>query len=100
MQPYIENSGFALRGPAVAKREGNEPMFDTKTRDIARMLMRSHGLQALAVAQEHAAQARAQGDTAATEQWSKVSLRVQELRGADAQAESSATSATAPSAMR
>ncbi len=75
-------------------------MFDTKTRDIARMLMRSHGLKALAVAQEHAAQARAQGDTAATEHWTKVSLRVQELRSAEAQPASNATSATAPSAMR
>lgn len=75
-------------------------MFDTKTRDIARMLMRSHGLRALAVAQEHAAQARAQGDTAATEHWSKVSLRVQELRSADAQPASRATSATAPNPMR
>jgi hypothetical protein len=75
-------------------------MFDTKTRDIARMLMRSHGLRALAVAQEHAAQARAQGDTAATEHWIKVSRRVEELRSADAQAASSPASATSPSAMR
>ena len=74
-------------------------MLDTKTRDIARMLMRTHGLRALAVAQEHAAQARAKGDTTATEHWSQVSRRVQELRGS-AQAASSAASAAVPSAMR
>lgn len=75
-------------------------MFDTKTRDIARMLMRSHGLRALAVAQQHAAQARIQGDTAATEHWSKVGLRVQELRGGHVQPASNAPRAKAPSAMR
>jgi hypothetical protein len=100
MQPYMQSDGPRLRSPAAEKREGNDPMFETKTRDIARMLMRSHGLRALAVAQEHASQARAQGDTAATEHWSKVSRRVQELRGAEAQAASSAPSASAPNAMR
>lgn len=60
-------------------------MAETKIRDIARMLMRTHGLQALAVAQEHAAEARAQGDTTASEHWTKVSQRVQELRGASAE---------------
>lgn len=77
-------------------------MLDTKTRDIARMLLRTHGLRAHAVAQEHAAQARAKGDSAATDHWSQVSRRVQELRGSNALAHpaKSAARATAPSAIR
>lgn len=77
-------------------------MFDTKTRDIARMLMRTHGLRALAVAQEHAQQARAKGDSAATDHWNQISRRVEELRGQNGggHAARSATKATAPSAMR
>ncbi|MBN8888675.1 MAG: hypothetical protein J0H91_00060, partial [Rhodospirillales bacterium] len=55
-------------------------MFDTKTRDIARMLMRTHGLRAHAVAQEHAAQARAKGDAAGADHWDRVGRRIHELR--------------------
>ena len=75
-------------------------MFDAKTRHIDGMLMRRHGLKALDAGQEHDAQARGQGETAAPVKWPKVSLRVQELRGAEAQPASNAASATAPSAMR
>lgn len=77
-------------------------MSDSKTMDIARMLLRTHGLRAHAVAQEHAEQARAQGDSAGAAHWSAVSRRVQELRGTNGAAHpaKSATRAMAPSAMR
>lgn len=77
-------------------------MTDAKTLDLARMLMRTHGLRAHAVAQEHAEQARAQGDSAGTAHWTAVSRRVQELRGTNGGAHParSAPRAMAPSATR
>lgn len=77
-------------------------MTDAKTLDIARMLMRTHGLRAHAVAQEHAEQARAQGDSAGAAHWAAVSRRVQELRGANGGTHParSAARAVAPSASR
>lgn len=91
-----------MRGFLSNGQRGNEPMRETKTRDIARMLMRTHGLRAHAVAQEHASQARAKGDATGAEHWAEVSRRVQELRGHNGgvQPARSAASATAPSAMR
>jgi triphosphoribosyl-dephospho-CoA synthetase len=47
---------------------------------VARALIHRHGLRAAAVAQEHVAEALAQGDREAASRWSNVRRAVSELQ--------------------
>ncbi|HEY8289157.1 MAG TPA: hypothetical protein VIG49_07815 [Acetobacteraceae bacterium] len=46
----------------------------------ARMMIQLHGLQAQAIANERAAESRAQGDTAGLDRWQQVHAAICELR--------------------
>jgi hypothetical protein len=48
--------------------------------DIARMMIRRHGLRAQAVAMEHAAEMRLQGDAAGLDRWQRTHAAICELR--------------------
>jgi len=48
--------------------------------DIARMMIRRHGLRAQAVATERAAEMRLQGDVAGFEHWQSTDAAIRELR--------------------
>jgi hypothetical protein len=49
-------------------------------RETAQMMIRLHGLQAQAVAEEHAAELRLKGDTAGLDHWQQVHAAIRELR--------------------
>jgi hypothetical protein len=49
---------------------------------VARMLLEAHGLRAAAVAQEHANEAQAAGDTAELDRWRAVQSAIAELKQA------------------
>jgi hypothetical protein len=48
--------------------------------DIARMMIRRHGLQAQAVAMERAAEMRQQGDISGLDHWESANAAIRELR--------------------
>jgi hypothetical protein len=48
--------------------------------DMAQMMIRRHGLRAQAVAQEHIAEMRQQGDTAGLDLWQHTHMAIVELR--------------------
>jgi hypothetical protein len=48
--------------------------------DMAQMMIRRHGLRAQAVAQEHIAEMRQQGDTAGLDLWQHTHTAIVELR--------------------
>ena len=48
--------------------------------DIARMMIKRHGLRAQAVAMERAAETRLQGDVAGLEHWQATGAAIRELR--------------------
>jgi hypothetical protein len=48
--------------------------------DIARMMIRRHGLRAQAVATERAAEMRQQGDVAGFDHWQSTNAAIRELR--------------------
>jgi hypothetical protein len=48
--------------------------------DIARMMIRRHGLRAQAVAVQHAAEMRLQGDAAGLDRWQRTHAAICELR--------------------
>lgn len=51
-------------------------------KETARMMIRLHGLQAQAIAQERVAEMRQQGDTAGLDHWQLVHTAIRELRQA------------------
>lgn len=51
-------------------------------KETARMMIRLHGLQAQAIAQERVAEMRQQGDTAGLDHWQHVHTAICELRQA------------------
>jgi hypothetical protein len=53
---------------------------------IARQLIKRHGLRAGAVAQEYAAEARLGGQAASVDHWLAVQAAIAELRGAERKA--------------
>jgi hypothetical protein len=55
-------------------------MNESDSKITAQNLMTVHGLRALAVVQERAAEARQQGDTAGLERWQNVEAAIAELR--------------------
>jgi len=55
--------------------------FATNPSNLARDLLRRHGLRAAAVAQEHAAQARLAGQSDAFDRWCAVERLIELLRG-------------------
>ena len=55
-------------------------MPDADSKYTAQNLMTVHGLRALAVVQEHIAEARQKGDTAGLERWQNVEAAIGELR--------------------
>ncbi len=55
-------------------------MTDQDAQSTARMMIRLHGLQAQAIAQERMSEMRQQGDTAELERWQSVDLAIRELR--------------------
>ena len=61
-------------------------MRDIESKYTARNLMTVHGLRAQAVALEHIAEARQQGDTAGLERWQNVTMAISELRRSAARA--------------
>lgn len=65
------------------------PGFNNKA--TAQMLIRLHGLQAQAIAQEHVAEMRQQGDTEALDRWQQVYAAICELRHAAAHARPAGT---------
>jgi hypothetical protein len=48
--------------------------------DIARMMVRRHGLRAQAIAMEHAAEMRLHGDAAGLDRWQRTHTAICELR--------------------
>jgi hypothetical protein len=55
-------------------------MHTPSSLDIARMMIRRHGLRAQAVAVERAAELRQQGDAAGFDHWQTVHAAISELR--------------------
>ena len=55
-------------------------MHAPPARQTARMMLRLHGLQAQAIALEHAAEMRQQGDAAGFDRWRRVHAAIGELR--------------------
>ena len=55
-------------------------MHAPPARETARMMLRLHGLQAQAIALEHAAEMRQQGDAAGFDRWRHVQAAILELR--------------------
>lgn len=51
-----------------------------KVKETAQMMLRLHGLQAQAIAQERASEMRQQGDTAGLEHWQQIHAAICELR--------------------
>ncbi len=58
--------------------------------NTARQLIERHGLRAAAVAEEHAAEARVSGETAALDHWRAVAAAVAELKRTERAAAASA----------
>ena len=54
------------------------PAMDAQ--ETALMMIRLHGLQAQAIALEHVAEMRQQGDTAGLDHWQEIYAAVRELR--------------------
>ena len=55
-------------------------------RQTARLLLRLHGLQAQAIALEHAAEMHQQGDAAGFDRWRRVQAAIGDLRRMGSQA--------------
>ena len=55
-------------------------MSQSDSKYTAQNLISMHGLRALAVVQERAAEARQQGDTASLERWQNVEAAIGDLR--------------------
>ena len=49
-------------------------------RETAQMMIRLHGLRAQAIALEHAAELRQQGDTAGLDHWQQIHAAICEIR--------------------
>lgn len=55
-------------------------MHAPPAKQTARMMLRLHGLQAQAIALEHAAEMRQQGDAAGFDRWRRVHAAICDLR--------------------
>ncbi len=60
-------------------------MRHQNAKDTAQMMIRLHGLRAQAIAQEHAAEMRHQGDTAGLDHWQQIHAAICEMRRATRQ---------------
>jgi len=72
---------MALPRSRRALQKGTD-MRNQDAKETARMMIRLHGLQAQAIAQERVAEMRQQGDTAGLDHWEQIHTAIREIRQA------------------